>query len=259
MKKNILIIGFGDLAQRLEKQLLDKDVIIYGLTRSPKKYKGSKLKEWDWLNQEPFKAPEKKFDSVIFFPKPADFSESGYKLGFIEPLKIINKSLKDIEFKSFIGISSTRVYGTHQEGKLSELNAPEPTDYRGSIILEYEKLIQSLFQSNSLILRLSGLYDDNTNWLKDFVKNFNGVKRDLPNKYLNRLHRDECARILAFVLKEELYLNNHLFNCSSSSITYEEYFKSVTGSEDFKKYFNNTNDSIRKISSERLRELGFEF
>ena len=43
MKKNILIIGFGDLAQRLEKQLLDKDVIIYGLTRSPKKYKGSKL------------------------------------------------------------------------------------------------------------------------------------------------------------------------------------------------------------------------
>ena len=58
MKKNILIIGFGDLAQRLEKQLLDKDVIIYGLTRSPKKYKGSKLKEWDWLNQEPFKAPE---------------------------------------------------------------------------------------------------------------------------------------------------------------------------------------------------------
>tara|TARA_B100000482_G_scaffold186245_1_gene163712 strand:- start:664 stop:1443 length:780 start_codon:yes stop_codon:yes gene_type:complete len=259
MKKNILIIGFGDLAQRLEKQLLDKDVIIYGLTRSPKKYKGSILKEWDWLNQEPFKAPEKKFDSVIFFPKPADFSESGYKLGFIEPLKIINQSLKDIEFKSFIGISSTRVYGTHQEGKLSELNAPEPSDYRGSIILEYEKLIQSLFQSNSLILRLSGLYDDNTNWLKDFIKNFNGVKRDLPNKYLNRLHRDECARILAFVLKEELYLNNHLFNCSSSSITYEEYFKSVTGSEDFKKYFNNTNDSIRKISSERLRELGFEF
>ena len=259
MKKNIVIRCVGDLAQRIEKKLLDKDVSIYGLTRSPKKYKGSKLKEWDWLNQEPFKAPEKKFDSVIFFPKPADFSESGYKLGFIEPLKIINKSLKDIEFKSFIGISSTRVYGTHQEGKLSELNAPEPSDYRGSIILEYEKLIQSLFQSNSLILRLSGLYDDNTNWLKDFIKNFNGVKRDLPNKYLNRLHRDECARILAFVLKEELYLNNHLFNCSSSSITYEVYFKSVTGSKDFKKYFKNTNDSIRKISSERLRELGFEF
>ena len=172
MKKNILIIGFGDLAQRLEAQLLDKDVAIYGLTRSPKKYKGTKLIEWDWLNQEPFKAPEKKFDSVIFFPKPTDFSENGYKLGFIEPLKTINKSLEDIEFKSFIGISSTRVYGSHQEGELTELNTPEPSDYRGSIILEYEKLIQSLFQSNSLILRLSGLYDDNTNWLKDFVENF---------------------------------------------------------------------------------------
>ena len=71
---------------------------------------------------------------------------------------------------------------------MSELNAPEPSDYRGSIILEYEKLIQSLFQSNSLILRLSGLYDDNTNWLKDFIKNFNGVKRDLPNKYLKNIH-----------------------------------------------------------------------
>ena len=94
---------------------------------------------------------------------------------------------------------------------------------------------------------------------KDFVENFNGIKRDLSNKYLNRLHRDECARIIAFALKEELYLNNHLFNCSSSSITYEEYFMNIFGSQDFNKYFNNTNDSIRKISSERLRELGFVF
>ena len=40
MKNNILIIGFGDLAMRLESFLLEKDHYILGLTRSPEKYEG---------------------------------------------------------------------------------------------------------------------------------------------------------------------------------------------------------------------------
>jgi len=48
MKNNILIIGFGDLAERLESYLLQKDNSIFGLTRSPEKYKGSNLLYWDW-------------------------------------------------------------------------------------------------------------------------------------------------------------------------------------------------------------------
>ena len=122
MKNNILIIGFGDLAERLESYLLQKDNSIFGLTRSPEKYKGSNLLYWDWNLGTEFEHSVRNFDAVIFFPKPNEFNESGYKAGFIDPLELIEKSLKKIEYKSFIGISSTRVYGSNQYGELSEIN-----------------------------------------------------------------------------------------------------------------------------------------
>ena len=108
MKNNILIIGFGDLAERLESYLLEKDNFILGLTRSPENFKGSNLLYWDWNLGDEFEVPIHNFDAVIFFPKPHEYNKSGYEAGFINSLELIEKSLEKIEYKSFIGISSTR-------------------------------------------------------------------------------------------------------------------------------------------------------
>jgi hypothetical protein len=259
MKKNILIIGFGDLAERLEQLVSEEDINIYGLTRSPENHIGARLTKWDWHSEVAFTAPEKAFDTVIFFPKPKEYNEYGYRAGFIESLKIIHKSLQSIKFNSFIGISSTRVYGNHQDGNLNELNTPQPSDYRGEIILEYEKLIKSLFPNSSLVLRLSGLFGNKTNLLKDFVKNFDGVRKEVPNKFINRLSRDECAEIIAFAISHNLYSDHDLLNCSSSAISYEEYFEAETGLKDFDKYFKYKNQNSRIISSKKLQDLGFKF
>ena len=50
MKKNILIIGFGDIAKRLTNNL-NKDIYnIYGVSRQDKEKKN--FIKWDWLSRE---------------------------------------------------------------------------------------------------------------------------------------------------------------------------------------------------------------
>ena len=174
-------------------------------------------------------------------------------------LELIKKSLEKIEFKSFIAISSTRVYGSSQYGELSEANKPEPSDFRGRIVFKYENLVKSSFGSKSLILRLSGLYDDKTNWINSFVTNFDGQKRNLPNVSTNRLHRDTCAEIIAFTLNNDLYLNNDVINCSEGSISYKDLFEEIYANKNFSDYFNCDNKNIREVSNLKLKELGFKF
>ena len=94
--------------------------------------------------------------------------------------EFVDTGIIKIEFKSFIAISSTRVYGSSQYGELSEANKPEPSDFRGRIVFKYENLVKSSFGSKSLILRLSGLYDDKTNWINSFVC--------VDQNYLNYCH-----------------------------------------------------------------------
>ena len=259
MKNNILIIGFGDLAMRLESFLLEKDNSILGLTRSPEKYEGSNVLYWDWNLKTEFELSDNNFDVIIFFPKPCEYDESGYQAGFINSLELIKKSLEKIEFKSFIAISSTRVYGSSQYGELSEAKKPEPSDFRGRIVFKYENLVKSSFGSKSLILRLSGLYDDKTNWINSFVTNFDGQKRNLPNVSTNRLHRDTCAEIIAFTLNNDLYLNNDVINCSEGPISYKDLFEEIYANKNFSDYFNCDNKNIREVSNLKLKELGFKF
>lgn len=259
MKKSILIIGFGDLAERLERHLIRKDYYVCGLTRSPNKYKGSNLIQWDWTLNKEFILEEDTFDSIIFFPTPSEFNEEGYRSGFIESLDLIIRSIQHIKFKSFIGISSTSVYGDNQTGILTEEIEPKPSNFRGSVILEYEKLLHSNFQERSLILRLSGLYEGAPRWMEESIKNTNPKKIKLRSSYVNRLHRDECIQIIDFALEKGLSLENDLINCSAEFIKYEDLFKDKFPDYNFNDYFICPDTQAKEISSQKIRKLGFKF
>ena len=217
MKKNILIIGFGDIAKRLTNNL-NKDIYnIYGVSRQDKENKN--FIKWDWLSRELPSLDNIDFESIIFIPKPSSSSERGYRDGFINSIKNIQKLLSTISFNKFISISSTRIYGKDKDRVFNELDDPKPNDYRGRIISIYEENQIQNYGDKLLILRFSGLYDS-----------------DSINIPKNHLHRDNAAKIIQFFIE-----NN--FNCSS----YEIY----NCSEDS----NNSSN----ISNEKLKELGFIF
>ena len=82
MKKNILIIGYGDIAKRLNSILCKDSYEIYGISRRKKKDLENFI-EWDWLTKKPIKLECKNFESIIFIPKPSNNNLSGYQDGFL--------------------------------------------------------------------------------------------------------------------------------------------------------------------------------
>ena len=222
MLKNILIIGYGDIGQRLKTIINSNKFNIYALNRSSIHEEGIHKTSWDWLSGEPFKFKDISFDSVIIIPKPSEMSEGGYEDSFITAIENINNSLKNVSFKNLIAISSTRVYGPHQLGMLNEESYMEPSDFRGKTITRYESLLNTKHPRKLIILRFSGLYDTNSD-----------------NKSFNRLHRNNAAKAINFFINNsDIIDRNNFINCS----------------EDIEI------DKTKKcISNEKIKKLGFKF
>ena len=220
MSKKVLILGYGDIANRLSKLLSKKDFDLYGVSKSIKKIKNFYMH--DWLSDDQFKLDQKDFDSVIFFPKPFDMSEAGYKKGFIDGSRSILNILEKINFRKLILISSTRVYGREQIGLLDESTEPQPSDFRGKLVYDYENLFIKKYNKETFVLRFAGLYTN---------------KSEVT--FLNNLHRDSAAEIIYFILSNQNFkTKSYIINCVNS-------VNAVPGE--------------RLISNKKLIDLGFKF
>ena len=220
MSKKVLILGYGDIANRLSKLLSKKDFDLYAVSKSIKKIENFYM--YDWLSDNQFELYQKDFDSVIFFPKPFDMSEAGYKKGFIDGSRSILNILEKINFRKLILISSTRVYGREQIGLLDESTEPQPSDYRGKLVYDYENLFIKKYNKETFVLRFAGLYTN---------------KSEVT--FLNNLHRDSAAEIIYFILSNQNFeTKSYIINCVNS-------VNAVPGE--------------RLISNKKLIDLGFKF
>ena len=220
MSKKVLILGYGDIANRLSKLLSKKDFDLYAVSKSIKKIKNFYMH--DWLSDDQFKLDQKDFDSVIFFPKPFDMSEAGYKRGFIDGSRSILNILEKINFRKLILISSTSVYGREQIGLLDESTEPQPSDFRGKLVYDYENLFIKKYNKETFVLRFAGLYTN---------------KSEVT--FLNNLHRDSAAEIIYFILSNQNFkTKSYIINCVNS-------VNAVPGE--------------RLISNKKLIDLGFKF
>tara|TARA_B100000886_G_scaffold181916_1_gene124769 strand:+ start:2817 stop:3479 length:663 start_codon:yes stop_codon:yes gene_type:complete len=199
MMKKILIIGYGDIAERVHNQLDNNLFEIYGISRNNSK-KIKNFIQWDWLASELPKIDNKIFHSLVFIPKPIGLDIDGYNDGFIRSSENIFKLSKKISFEKFISISSTRVYGNNKSSIPVE-SKTNPDDFRGKIILDYEKNQIKRYAEKLVILRFSGLY-----------------KSDVIKKPLNCLHRNNAAKAINYFIENDFNFSScEIFNCSENS------------------------------------------
>ena len=163
--------------------------------------------------------PETTFSNIIFIPKPSAYTEEGYRDGFQASLTNIINSLRNVNFESFMGISSTSVYGKQQHGLLTEEIEPKPDNFRGEIILKYEHRIESEIGANSNILRFAGLYDP---------------KEKTP-EFHNKLSRNTASNIIDHFIHSK---KPGLFNCLED---------------------NDLISNGRNIINKKLKNSGFNF
>ena len=201
MQKNILIIGYGDIAKRLIKVIDAESINISAISRNDSNNPNINKFNWDWFSDKKIDLKAKNFDSAIIIPKPSSLDEKGYKDGFIIATKNILNLLSNLNINKVIAISSTRVYGGHHKGAVDEKSIEKPSEFRGKLILEYEIALSQIFGPKLTILRFSGLYD-------------NQSKKTSHNK----LHRDQAAKIIAhFIEYKSESSRTNIINCSEDS------------------------------------------
>tara|TARA_B100000925_G_scaffold109132_1_gene80520 strand:- start:599 stop:1273 length:675 start_codon:yes stop_codon:yes gene_type:complete len=220
MKKNILIFGYGDLAQRLSSIVDKNSYRLFGVSRTSKETLKNNHISWDWLSKENPVLDVKDFDCIIFIPKPSSYDEDGYKNGFIKSAENIFNLSKELTFNKFISISSTSVYGKGGKNMHIESDNLFPDDFRGNIIKDYESNQIKRYSNKLIILRFAGLYDS--------INDIN---------FLNHLNRNNASKIINFFIETTLNFNSHeVFNCCE-----------------------DREDKKGSISNKKLKELGFIF
>ena len=220
MKKNVLIIGFGDIAKRITHNIDDNDYELYSISRGNHKSDIKNYFKWDWLSEEIPKLDIAEYDSIIFIPKPSSFDEDGYKKGFINSSENVFRLTSKLSYKKFITISSTRVYGNNKSGIFMESDPLSEDDFRSKTLVNYENNQIKYYGKNLIILRFAGLYQTVS-----------------ERKFVNYLHRNNAANIIKFFIENEFNSKEHqVFNCAE-----------------------DRSDEQGNISNSKLKSLGFIF
>ena len=220
MKKNVLIIGFGDIAKRISHNIDNNEYELYLISRGNHKSDIKNYFKWDWLSEEIPKLDIAEYDSIIFIPKPSSFDEDGYKKGFINSSENVFRLTSELSYKKFITISSTRVYGNNKSGIFMESDPLSEDDFRSKTLVKYENNQIKYYGKNLIILRFAGLYQTVS-----------------ERKFVNYLHRNNAANIIKFFIENEFNSKEHqVFNCAE-----------------------DRNDEQGNISNSKLKSLGFIF
>ena len=207
MAANVLIIGCGYVGCELARILkIQSKFEVWGLRRSTEKLPDSiqpivgDLSAPDKLGKWP-----KCIDYVIYTAAATDRIEGNFRAIYVNGLRnvITRLQMDGYQPKRVLFTSSTDVY--HQtNGEVVDESSPTiPNSFAGKLMLEAENiLLQSQFPATCV--RLGGIYGpDRLCGLINQVKAGKGYPSE-PVIYTNRIHRDDCAGILAHLIKHDL-------------------------------------------------------
>jgi nucleoside-diphosphate-sugar epimerase len=200
-KAQVLIVGCGDIGQRLA-QCLPQDIYeVTGLRRNPPAdLPYLRYQACDVTNAEAFAEVLKQdFAVIVISMTPSERSDAGYEQAYVQSCRNLVDGLaaQSLKPRLVMFVSSTAVYGQMDGSWVDESSPTEPESFSGKRLLEAESIIQNSGFSNTSV-RFSGIYGPNRNRLIEQVKQ----KRASASTHItNRIHADDCARSLAHLIE----------------------------------------------------------
>ena len=200
---SVVIAGCGDVGSRLASQLLAAGWEVHGLRRNV-----SRLPEGvigiagDLFKKDcPDTWPIGGVDYLVYCAAATDHDEAGYRKAYVEGLQHVLEWLGDYgqQPKQLLFVSSSSVYGQQNGEWVDETSPTQAVGYSGQVMLEAE---QVAFNSGipATAVRLTGIYGPGREWLLSQVRQGYRVAVE-PPLYGNRIHVDDAAGLLAFLLQ----------------------------------------------------------
>ncbi|QEY65579.1 SDR family oxidoreductase [Metapseudomonas lalkuanensis] len=201
----LLIAGCGDVGSRLAQQMLQAGWTVHGLRRQVAALPAGVLPVAGDLEQPacPPAWPQGPLDYLVYCVAASQSDEAGYRAAYVEGLRHVLGWLAERGQKPrrLLFVSSSGVYGQRDGEWIDETSPAEAESFSGSVMLEAERTALGSGIPATLV-RLTGIYGPGREWLLKQVRMGYRVVSE-PPLYANRIHVDDCAGLLAHLLKAD--------------------------------------------------------
>ena len=200
--RRVLIAGCGDLGTALGLRLRAAGWQVSGLRRHPEALPAgiqpiaADLGEATSLGV----LRGQRFDHVVLAGAPGGFDEAAYRRVYVEGVRNILAALEGEPGVLMVG--STGVYHQEDGSWVDEDSPTEPRGFSGRALLEGEAALRDLAGDRASVLRLGGIYGPGRLRLISEVRAGVGCPPE-PVRFTNRIHRDDAAGILQFLLERQ--------------------------------------------------------
>ena len=198
--KNILIVGCGYVGTALGQLLLAAGHNVWGLRRNPNELpEGFQRIACDLTSLASLKL-EFQPDYVFFMPSAGQYDLATYEAVYATGAQnlVTCLHLNKSHPKRLFYISSTSVYGQSDGEWVNEASPVQASDpYATQLLLGEQVMLASPFSTT--VVRFAGIYGPGR---KHFLNQVVAGKilRSAAPIYTNRIHREDCAGILAFLM-----------------------------------------------------------
>ncbi|QEL12574.1 SDR family oxidoreductase [Kushneria phosphatilytica] len=203
MNRTILILGCGDVGTALGRLLVAQGHRVIGVRRNSiatlaeTGIEGVALdvNAPDALNTLP------DADIIVYAISADRFEEKAYQTAYVDGL---TATLDHFEARRHppqhvFFVSSTSVYGQQQGETVDEESPLEPASFSGQRLIEAEQRLERSPLPGTTV-RFSGIYGPGRERLIGQVRE-GRIAPATPVMYSNRIHRDDCAGVLDFLIR----------------------------------------------------------
>lgn len=194
--KRLLIAGCGDIGSRLASLLPPEQWQVSGMRRRVERLPENIAPiKADLLDRNTLKAVDRAWDGVIYQATPDQRTPEAYRQAYVSGLENL---LARIQPERLLLVSSTSVYGQDEGQWVDEDSPTEPGRFSGRILLDAEALARA---AGGIVVRFSGIYGPGRDYLLRQVRSGQATCRADPPQWTNRIHADDCAGVLAHLLR----------------------------------------------------------
>lgn len=199
----VLVVGCGDLGASVANNLAETGLEVIGLRRTATQIQGIHILQADVTQPASLNGLASIQPDILIYCVAANGqSDEQYKAHYVDGLRnVLATQTQNPHLQHVFFVSSTRVYGQVSDSLLDENTVPEPADFGGERLLEAENLLKNL-SCGSTALRLSGIYGPGRLRMIRLAKS--PANWPIENDWTNRIHRDDAAAFIAFLIQEVL-------------------------------------------------------